>query len=118
MADAPLTPAEELWLWRKARGLVGTDAAGLLGLGHLAYWARETGATPLELAILRRIRAYNERHPPTPALLLELAQRRSGKTVAATAKALGISRQRLWTLVRRGDERIFEYWRSKGFTLV
>jgi len=103
------TPAEELWLWRRAKGFTGPEAAGRLGVGRTYLWRAESGSAALRRAP-RPLRCI-----PLP-LLLRLARRRSGLGLRGVARAAGVSHQTLLVQEAEGRDELVEWWRRRGFT--
>lgn len=101
MADR-LTPAERLWLWRRAQGLTQTRAAARLGVGRGTVSAAERGLTAAP-----RVPVV----AATPALRLALHRRRSGLGLVGAAARLGVSGVTLLAMERRADPRLADFWR-------
>jgi len=101
------TPGERLWLWRRARGLTGRQAAARLGLGRNAFWAMEGGQRP-------PVPKANGVAPNLP-LLLQLARRRAGAGLRGTAARLGVTHPTLLAMERAGAPRLQEWWEKRGF---
>lgn len=109
---AARTPAEELWLARKAAGLTSEQAALAAGIGRSAYRAAELGRIPLPAPFktgLVKVRA-----PSTP-LLLALARRRSGLGLAGLAKAGSVSRVTVLAWERAGRGELVRFWEKHGY---
>jgi transcriptional regulator with XRE-family HTH domain len=107
------TPAEELWLWRRSRGLTQRGAAALLGVGRgRLSRAERDGVLGLPHAAWRPV------SDPGTDLLLALARRRFGRGLRATADAAGISHRTLLAWERDGSEALVAWWERRGFTFA
>ena len=102
------TPAERLWLWRRADHLTQIAAAARLGYGVKAYRAAEQG--------LRNGVTAPRRGKPTPGDLCALARRRAALGLVGTAQAVKVSKITLISWEIRGDARLIAFWEKKGFT--
>lgn len=107
------TPAEELWLWRRSKGLTQRQAAARLGVGRgrLSRAERDGVLEPPHAAW----RPVSD--PGTPALLA-LARRRSGLGLRGVADAAGISHRTLLAWERDGAEALVAWWERRGFTFA
>lgn len=113
MADKDLrtrTRGEEVWLWRRARGLTQEGAAARLGVGRGSLSRAERDVAPT----LVRIRLRQGSEPALP-LLLVLARRRSGVTLEGLAEALGVSRVTVLKREARGDPFLRAWWGVQGY---
>lgn len=102
------TPAEDLWLWRRKRGLTSTEAARALSVGRTFLWKAEHGFTELH-------RAPRPLSSPSLPLLLALARRRAGLGLRGTASAAGVSHQTLLRWEARGEEALRSWWERRGY---
>lgn len=106
---AERTQAEELWLWRRSKGLKASTAAARFGIGRSAYWRAEAGRRGVAKGPWRPVR------DPPAGLLCALARRRSGMTAWEVARALGVSRVTLLAWERASDGRLGRFWARKGY---
>jgi transcriptional regulator with XRE-family HTH domain len=105
-----LTPAERLWLWRRANGFNQAQAAARMGCGRGLLSLAERGLGPLP-------RGWGDwRGPVAPALRLALARRRSGWALLRVAARLGVSGVTLLAMERRADPALVKFW--QGFTFA
>jgi Helix-turn-helix len=107
------TPSEELWLWRRSRGLSQRAAAARLGVGR----GRLSRAERSDVLEATRIRPPESFDVPV-ALLLVLARRRYGKGLRGTADAAGLSHRTLLVWEARADEALIGWWQRRGFTFA
>lgn len=107
------TPAERLWLARKAAGLTQVQAAQLAGVGENAYGDAEKGRSA---AVRGPVPGIPGVRRPTLAQLLALARRRWGGGLAAVASEAGFCR--VWYLAkeRAGSRALKLHWEGLGFT--
>lgn len=107
------SPAEELWLRRKARGEALDAMAARLGVGRGYLWQAERGGAR---------KGLNGHCRPIPApglpLLLRLARRRSGLGLNGVCRALGVSKVTVHKWEANGAPKLIEFWASRGFTFA
>lgn len=107
------SPAEELWLRRKARGEPLTAMADRLGIGR-GYLSRAEHGGDLG--------PLSARCRPIPGLglpwLLRLARRRSGLGLNGVCRALGVSKVTIHKWEANGSPKLIEFWASRGFTFA
>lgn len=108
------TRGEELWLWRRSRGLTAATGAERVGVGRTTMWKMEADqmSAPIQhprwgLARVRR---------PPLCLLLALARRRAGLGLYRTAKRAGISHVSLLERERSGSPELVTFWKDWGFS--
>lgn len=105
------TPAEELWLSRRAIGRTQAGQAAWLGVSRSTLQASELyGPTPCLTGLWKPIPA-----PETP-LLLVLARRRSGLGLQGVAEGLGVSRVTVLRWEKAADPRLSSFWAKHHFT--
>lgn len=107
---ATRTPAEELWLWRRSKGLSQKAAAKALGVGRgRLSRAERDGVLGAPGGGWRPIKA------PGTDLLLALARRRYGKGLRRTAAEAGISHRTLILWERAGSPDLAAWWERRGW---
>jgi len=102
-----LSSGEVLWVERKLIGLNQGDRAVRMGLTRNDYGRLE--------------RDYHDngrsfRKPLPPALLLRLARRRSGLSLAEVAEMNKVSRVTLLKWERIEKDKLKNFWERRGFT--
>lgn len=124
-----LTPAEQIWLWRRrqastngrARGRGGAkmsanEAASVLAVRVEDYCAAERGENPG--IALDSIRERGEPlRRPSPGEGCALARRRAAAPVEEICAALGgISKPTFYAREAAGDPELVALWRERGFS--
>lgn len=106
------TNGEELWLWRKDKGLKQSAAAKRLGVSRATYWTYEND--------LQKVPPEGRWKPiePSRPLLLALARRRAGLNLRAAARALGCSHVTYLDWERKGELILVDWWKRQRFTFV
>lgn len=101
--------AEELWLWRKSKGLDCATAAERFQMSRTVYWRAEKGtrSPPSE--------GWDRLISPSERLLMLLARRRSRLGVEKLAKRLKTSRPTLLAWEREQNQALKAFWRSQGY---
>lgn len=102
-----LSYSERLWLWRRRRGLTQMKASGLRGVGVVTYWREERAARPVS--------GFVPRVMPRTGDLCALARRRSGMSLLAASRGIGVSHPTLLKREKIGDPRLCLFWENKGF---
>jgi DNA-binding XRE family transcriptional regulator len=105
------TPAEDLWAWRRSRGLTQVEAAARFGVCHQVLSWLENGLRPVPAGITARTGCQS---PPEP-LLAVLARRRYGRGLAGTAALAGVSKVTWLAWERATDPRVRAFWEGRGF---
>lgn len=108
------TLGEQLWLWRKRRGLSQRAAIRRVSSITRRAWqlyeaGRETASLPTKLFLEVNVIA------PTTTEALRLARRRSGTSIGLLMTRLGVSKVTLLTWERDADWRLVNYWRDRGY---
>lgn len=105
------TVGEDLWMYRKWKGLTATQMAKKLGVGRTTYWTweRDKAEVP-ELSA-----QYHLWFKPPQSLLLTLARRRRGGRLNDTAALVGCSHVILLKREREGDPGLRTWWEKRGF---
>lgn len=104
------TPAEELWLSRRAIGRTQAGQAAWLGVSRSTLQAAErNGPVPCLTGLWRPIQA------PGANLLLALARRRSGLGLRGVARAVGVCHVTVFNWESNGDQRLIDFWARRGF---
>lgn len=106
---AERTCAEDLFVWRKCRGLTQRQAAAARSIGRRQYQSQEAGDAEIE-------------KPPAlpkiiPLVVLNaLARRRAGLSTAEAAKEMGVSRMTFLRYEREEPEKVRKFWQSKKYS--
>lgn len=110
---AERTPAEELWLSRKAIGRTQGGQAAWLGVSRSSLQDSErNGPVPMLLGLWQPVSG------PDLPLLLALARRRSGLGLTGVARRAGVSRVTVLAWEKNEDRRLLEFWAGRGFTFA
>jgi DNA-binding XRE family transcriptional regulator len=104
------TKGEELWLWRRDKGLTCAGAAEKLGVGRTTYWRMEVDRIdpPPQWK-------WVPVQEPKYVLLLALARRRAGLGLYKTARKYGVSHVILLQEERSGSRNLIAFWQGRGF---
>ncbi len=104
------TRAEQLWIWRKEKGLTCATAAKRLGTSRVTYWLMERGKHVIPAkgwAVILK---------PSLTTLLRLARRRSRVPTERLAARLKTSRMTLLGWEREANQGLVTYWEKRGFS--
>jgi hypothetical protein len=107
------TPAEELWLSRKAIGRTQAGHAAWLGVSRSSLQASELyGPVPMLDGLWTPVKA------PGANLLLALARRRSGLGLKGAARVIGVCHVTVFNWELKGDQRLIDFWEKQSFTFA
>lgn len=102
------TAGEELWLYRKYKGLRQEELAVKLGIGRTTYWKIETDQIEFEVPSHYSV-------VPSLSQQLALARRRAGWSLRRTAAKMGISHVSFLKREQNGSLNLMVWWRTRGF---